>query len=381
MPNLKKIYNIAKISSLLKIILLIVLAISISAILMVLYEKENVKTIYDAIWWAIVTISTVGYGDISPTTPAGKIIGVGLIFFGMVTISIFTATVSSILIERKLQEGKGLTDIAYKNHYILCGWNWNAEEILESLFNNIKNVNIVIVNELNPEDTTIILDKFRKQNLKFVKGDFSNLPILEKANIKHAKAVIIIPDNYNLGIKEKIDEKTIFATMTIKSVSEKIKVFAHILDKDKVPYIKRANVDEYFLPDNFSPFFLTSNIIAPGVNDIFKDLLSYKSTSKNIIRTEKIPATLVGKSFKEVSNSYKIKTNSILIGFIQMQDALEMKNIDENDPSSIDSFIKRKFSEAGRLTKDLEQKKIILNPEDNYIVNKHEYAVLISSKK
>ena len=380
MNPIKNVFKIIYNSSLLRIVFLITTAIIISSSLIVIYEKENIKNIYDAIWWAIVTISTVGYGDIAPVTKEGRFIGEGLIFFGMITVSIFTATVSSILIERKLKEGKGLNDVNYRNHYILCGWNWNAEEILESLFNNIKDAKIIIINELNSDDATIILNKFKKQNLKFVHGNFSDLPILEKANIKHSKAVIIIPDNLNHALKEKIDEKTIFATMTIKSVSEKIKVYAHILDKGKVPYLKRANVDEYFLPDNFSPFFLTSNIIAPGVNDVFKDLLSYRASSKNLIKTEKIAVSLVGKSFKEISKNYKEKSNSILIGFIQMQDALEMKNIDENDTSSIDSFIKRKFHEAGRLTKDLEQKKIILNPKDDYIVNKHEYAVLISSR-
>ena len=380
MNSLKKIYNIFNSSFLTKIIFLIVIAIATSSFLVLIYEKENIKNIYDAIWWAVVTLSTVGYGDITPATSEGRIVGVGLIIFGMIAVSVFTAKVSSILIERKLKEGKGLTNILFKKHYILCGWNWNAEEILESIFDNIKDAKIVIVNELEPEDATIILNKFKKQNLKFVRGDFSTLPILEKAHIKYATAVIIIPDNFKSGLKDKIDEKTIFATMTIKSVSEKIKVYAHILDKDRVPYLKRANIDEYFLPDNFSPFFLTSNIIAPGITDVFKDLLSYKTTNNNIIKTEKISKNLIGKSFKEVSEFYREKTSSILIGFIQMQDALEMKNIDENDTTSIDSFIKRKFHEAGRLTKDLEHKKIILNPSDNYQTNKHEYAILISSR-
>jgi hypothetical protein len=57
-----------------------------------------------------------------------------------------------------------------------------------------------------------------------------------------------------------------------------------------------------------------------------------------------------------------------------------MKNIDSKDNSSIDAFIKRKFEDAGRLIKDLDKKKIMLNPKNDYIIKDLELAVLISKK-
>ena len=53
------------------------------------------------------TITTVGYGDITPSTIGGRIIGVVVMVFGIGLLGMFTATIASIFVETKLKEGKG----------------------------------------------------------------------------------------------------------------------------------------------------------------------------------------------------------------------------------------------------------------------------------
>ena len=60
------------------------------------------------LWWAIVTITTVGYGDVVPQTIPGRLVGVCLMISGLVSISLVTATVASIFVQRKLRREKGL---------------------------------------------------------------------------------------------------------------------------------------------------------------------------------------------------------------------------------------------------------------------------------
>ena len=65
-------------------------------------EKGNsIKTIFDAAWWTIVTISTVGYGDISPQTPLGRIIAVCLMVFGIGFIGFFTSAITTYFMKNK----------------------------------------------------------------------------------------------------------------------------------------------------------------------------------------------------------------------------------------------------------------------------------------
>lgn len=61
----------------------------------------GVSTFGDALWWAVVTATTVGYGDLSPVTPAGRMIAVALMFVGIGVIGAFTATIASWFIEQE----------------------------------------------------------------------------------------------------------------------------------------------------------------------------------------------------------------------------------------------------------------------------------------
>jgi voltage-gated potassium channel len=61
-------------------------------------QNSNIQTIGDAFWWAIVTTTTVGYGDVSPTTGEGRLIAIGLMVIGIGFIGVFTATITSFFL-------------------------------------------------------------------------------------------------------------------------------------------------------------------------------------------------------------------------------------------------------------------------------------------
>jgi voltage-gated potassium channel len=62
-------------------------------------HNSNIQSIGDAFWWAIVTTTTVGYGDVSPVTAEGRLIAVALMVVGIGFIGILTATITSFFIE------------------------------------------------------------------------------------------------------------------------------------------------------------------------------------------------------------------------------------------------------------------------------------------
>jgi len=67
----------------------------------------TILTLGDALWWALVTITTVGYGDLYPITLQGRLAAAVLMISGLLLLGVITATLSSYVIERARQAGAG----------------------------------------------------------------------------------------------------------------------------------------------------------------------------------------------------------------------------------------------------------------------------------
>jgi voltage-gated potassium channel len=92
-------------SIMLSTIAIVLLVVTLGSILVVLAEKDapngNIVTGGDAVWWSMVTIATVGYGDRYPTTPTGRLIGVAMMVVGVSLFSVFTSFVATNFVARR----------------------------------------------------------------------------------------------------------------------------------------------------------------------------------------------------------------------------------------------------------------------------------------
>lgn len=77
------------------------------------YAGANIKTLPDAFWWAVQTVSTVGYGDVYPVTGEGRIIGVFVMFAGIGILATFITALGTKLIELKLNEPKNRKKVEF----------------------------------------------------------------------------------------------------------------------------------------------------------------------------------------------------------------------------------------------------------------------------
>jgi voltage-gated potassium channel len=82
---------------------LAVLALS-AGVIVRLIDHRDFATLGDALWWSIVTLATVGYGDIVPHTTWGRIVGSAVIVLGVTFISVLTATVTSYFVSANQED-------------------------------------------------------------------------------------------------------------------------------------------------------------------------------------------------------------------------------------------------------------------------------------
>jgi voltage-gated potassium channel len=327
-------------------------------------------------WWAIVTMTTVGYGDFSPATPAGRFFAVIIMFIGISLVSLLTASISSIFVAQKIREGKGLEQLNLNNHLILCGWNPNGGRILDSIqhLSNGKKKELVLINELNEEDVTQLKNRYQQLNINFVSGDFTQEEILNKANIFEANTVIVIPNTTGSEVAT-YDEKTIFATLTIKSMDPNIRVVAYLLDRENLTHIKRANADEVVVGDDFSAHILASHVVDPGIPQIANQLIESNSNSR--FKRINIPSEFIGKSYSELFDYFRKLDGSLLIGVFAEDENLGIGAILSSDASALDSFIERKLKEGGINLQEESKINVVVNPSEDYSIKQGDRAIII----
>ena len=340
-------------------------------------ETGDISQGNNPFWWAIVTMTTVGYGDFSPETPEGRMFAVFIMFAGITLVSLLTASISSIFVAQKIREGKGLEKLNLSDHFILCGWNSNANKIINSiqlLNHNQRKIDLVLINDLSEEEITQLKTRFSKIKIHFVSGDFAQEETLHRASIATSDTVIIIPNNLN-NDQNSHDEKTIFATLTIKSIDASIRVVAYLLDRENLTHIKRAEADEVVVSDDFSLNILASHVIDPGVPQLSNQLINTNSDSRFIRKL--IPQNFVGKKYGELFNHYRDKNGALLVGLYYEDENLGIGSILSADTSSLDNFIEQKLKEGGISLQEQSKVHVNVNPSADHIIKEGEKALLI----
>jgi voltage-gated potassium channel len=360
------------------VVLWIILFLGAVAVYLLDYssEKRNITNIFDAFYWAWVTMTTVGFGDLTPTSTGARIAASIMMFFSMALISFFTATISSIFVARKIREGKGLEKIKYNDHYIICGWNELADELLESLLKQDQGgeTPIILVNELSEEEIDAWRGKLNAEHLGFVRGDFTQDAILNKANVAKAKAVLILPNLIKLS-KAEADEKTALATYSIKALAPKTKVYAYLLNYENKAKLKRAKADGIIIADEFGPFLGATQLHNPGIPAFLSEMLD---SDQARLATQPVPDRMIGKTFGELfTETYQDEGVTIMGVYLEESSAGIGDFLSADSGDYLDQFIAAKLKAAGRGVTDEQKLKVRINPEKDYILKSGEQMILL----
>jgi voltage-gated potassium channel len=357
--------------------------ITLSSIAVRYFERgvsnANIDSVWDGLWWAVVTIATVGYGDRFPVSPGGRIVGLAVIFFGVGMMSLFTATIASIFVEKKIKEGRGLETVKVKDHGVICGWNQHTEEVLAGLttYGSFGDTPIVLINELSVDEMESLRMKYHKYNLKFLRGDYVREDVLMRANVAKARFAVIMADISGGHSRERIDERTTLTALTIKYIAPNVKTVAELLDGENRQHLKRANVDEIIVRGEHVGSLLATAVKSPGLPRLISGMLSLGDSNK-FWRIE-VPKAFVGKTFADLSRHLREKQHAILIGFLKEKKAMKLEDLLTDNTSVIDTFIREKIRESKRdFFYEKDEARVIVNPHDDYEIGPDDCAVVLS---
>ncbi|HBE04240.1 MAG TPA: hypothetical protein DC049_17450 [Spirochaetia bacterium] len=144
-------------------------------------QPREYKSIFHAMWWGIITITTVGYGDIYPVTAAGRIIGGLVALLGIGLVAIPSGVVGAAFLEdlEKTQQGK-ISRIDMEDHIIICGYTEAAGVLLRRLKNSEFAGKVIIASRRKDIDF---------YGYKFVNVDFTDITISGRLVWKNAGLV------------------------------------------------------------------------------------------------------------------------------------------------------------------------------------------------
>jgi voltage-gated potassium channel len=216
---------------------------------------ENVDLI-TSFYWTVSTVTTVGYGDVAPHTPLGKVFASVLMLVGVSSIFYTLTMIGKNMVEGGLWSmlrGTEKEKLVKKmsNHVIICGYGRIGQTITEDLVG--ANEKVVIVE--NRED---ILRR-KAINLPYIVGDATNEECLEKANIRKAKGLFATFAD---------DSVNILVTLNAKDLNPNIRVISRAANKDGVKHLKRAKAEAVVLPEREGGLRMSKSFLSPEISSM-----------------------------------------------------------------------------------------------------------------
>lgn len=230
----------------------------------------------DGLWYTVVTMTTVGYGDFFPKTAAGRfLVGWPVMLFGIGLLGYALSVVAAALITEKAKELKGMTAYSFKDHLVIFNFPGMAtietvlqELRLDSLFGKERQVVLV------DEDLAELPAELQKLNVRFVKGNPVRDETLKRASIDEAAHAVILSkkpgdptsDNLNVSI-----------TLAIEGRSRKVNTVVECIDPATEELLRKAGCDRIVCTSRFGANFMSQELLNPGVQEVIHDLVSSKS--------------------------------------------------------------------------------------------------------
>ena len=257
----------------------------------------------DALYLTIITVATVGYGDMVPHTAGGKILTVVLVLVGVSFVMYMFGKIVEAMVEGGLREilGKRLMKKQLQHlsdHYIVCGHGRIGSIICQTLFDNDEAFVVI-------EKQTDEVQKILKKGYITIEGEASSDDILLKAGIERATGLIAVVST---------DADNVFITLTAKGLNPDITVLARSSGATGTEIkLKRAGADKVISPYYIGGRRMAQSMIRPNVTD-FIDLAMYTQDMalrlEEILITEK--ARLKGKTL--IRSNLRQQYNIIVIG-------------------------------------------------------------------
>jgi voltage-gated potassium channel len=209
--------------------LVIVFAVPLFGTIAFYFVEPTVGSLWEAFYFTIVTIFTVGYGDLYPTTATSQLVAAIVVIVGFTAVITTLQSIFNLVISLDLREELGLPvrRVRMKNHIIVCGYGNVGHRIVHKLRN--KGDQFVIVERDQNRVSSLV-----ENDVPVISGDATENDTLLRANINEAKAMVLTMH----------DPNNIMTVIAAKRLNPDLFIVCEVEDARNIEVLKKLGANE-----------------------------------------------------------------------------------------------------------------------------------------
>jgi voltage-gated potassium channel len=273
-------------------------------------DHSNIHSFSDALWYSIVTLTTVGYGDKYPITGFGRFISLFFVIGSIGLLSYFISSISKY-IEKMVEEKRlGYNGTDFENHVVIINFNTFAQQVLREVTNANRKVVVVTTSK---KDVEIIYNNFKKKNVFVFYNDLADIKAFEKANIRKANTVFLNyeDDTENLvnliSIKEYYGDLKFVISLNNPSLKETFRSLGVTFTLSKNEASSKLVASYVFEPEVAK---LTEGMMSSGIQEDDFGIMQFLVVKENLF---------INQSYLDVFYSLKKGYNVILVAISKFE--------------------------------------------------------------
>jgi len=242
--------------------------IFVSSVLIYVMEGNNpaspIDTFFEAVYWSIVTISTVGYGDITPVSHEGRFVAIVVIISGIAVLAFTTSLFVSAFTEKldEIREIKTIEDLSkLKKFYLICGYEQVAREVAKKLAGSGEN--LIVIDENHERIALAKKDGYRA--LEYNPGRVDSYDKLNIDMNKQVKAVLCLREN---------DVENVYTALTIRSFNKDVYILSLLINNSNRKKLDFAGINSLVYPQELIGLITKELVGKPVAFEVIHELRS-----------------------------------------------------------------------------------------------------------